>query len=62
MCKFNQENYFLGNSIFCDETSEWQYISTTGHRIFTTKNGKVEVIKPNQNLKEKLKKFFKSFG
>lgn len=58
----NQENYFLGNSLFCDETSEWQYISTTGHRIFSTKNGKVEVIKLNQTLKEKLIKFFKTFG
>ena len=58
----NQENYFLGNSLFCDETSEWQYISTTGHRIFSTKSGDVKTIKPDSALKDKLLKFFKVFG
>ena len=58
----NQENYFLGNSLFCDEVSEFQYISTTGHRIFSTKSGNVQKVKLDSSLKEKLVKFFKVFG
>ncbi len=59
---YDQENYFLGNSLFCNEVSEFQYISTTGHRVFSTKTGVVESIIPNSNLKDKIIKFFKVFG
>lgn len=59
----NEENYFLGNSLFSEEVTEYQYISVTvPTKYFYTKDGNVTLKRANKQLKEKLIKYFKAFG
>jgi phosphoglycerol transferase MdoB-like AlkP superfamily enzyme len=54
----DNENYFLGNSLFADVTSPYQYISGFGSNFYTTKNSRINYLK-NQEVIDKIMAFDK---
>ncbi len=59
----NEENYFLGNSLFSNETTEFQHMYiTVPTKYYDCKEGKPILKRSSKELKEKLIKFYKAFG
>ncbi|WP_446424456.1 LTA synthase family protein [Mailhella sp.] len=58
----NEENCFLGNSLFSRNIGEFSRLTNIGFDFFDTSGGRVVPIKPEPPVLEKVKAFFNIFG